>query len=513
MREPLESERTVREYLLGRVSDEATLEGIEERLFTDEDFCARVALAEDDIINDYVLGYLDERDAASFRATLAAYPERRAKLDLTERLRAKALAANPQAVSPKAAGARPQKAEAAAMDVGGAKVGGAQADNAKAEDAQAVGVRAGRREATPSLVASLAGFFRRPLYAGTFALLLVAAVASALYLFKRSGPDELAELRAVYRRERPTAARISGFDYAPFTQLRGEPEARERNLLRRLENSFIEETERTPDAQSLHALGSFYLTQRKYPEAVREFEGALRLAGGSARIHNDLGAAHFELARSLPKEKGLEHLGRALEEFTKATELDGASAEALFNRALALQELGLPRQARAAWALYLQKDPSSPWAEEARRNLARLGDEQTRFKSDGQVLEDFLAAYRGRDDARARRIHDETKGSLKGVAVPLQLSRRYLLARRDGDEAAARESLDALAYVGEFERARHSEFFFLSWPPSTRAWAPTERTSFCAPRRFSTAASATSPAATTSKPSPSSRRAATSSSG
>jgi hypothetical protein len=87
MGESLKSEKTVHEYLLGRVSDETTLEGIEELLFTDEEFCSQVALAEDVIINSYVFGQLDEADAASFEATLAGNPERRFKLELTQALR------------------------------------------------------------------------------------------------------------------------------------------------------------------------------------------------------------------------------------------------------------------------------------------------------------------------------------------------------------------------------------------------------------------------------------------
>ena len=37
------------------------------------------------------------------------------------------------------------------------------------------------------------------------------------------------------------------------------------------------------------------------------------------------------------------------------------------------------------------------------------------------------------------------------------------------EPAPERESLEALAFVGEFERARHSDFFFLNSPTSTRA--------------------------------------------
>src|SRR5215213_5920083 len=127
MGESFKSEKTVREYLLGRVSDETTLEGLEELLFTDEEFCSQVELAEDGLINDYVLGHLDEADAASFSATLEGNPERRFKLELTQALREKALARNVKVVEDK-----------------------------------------------PSFMSSLKAFFRQPKYVGVFAILLIA---------------------------------------------------------------------------------------------------------------------------------------------------------------------------------------------------------------------------------------------------------------------------------------------------------------------------------------------------
>lgn len=427
MSESANSEREIREYLLGRVSDESALERVEELLFTDEEFCSRVALAEDGLINDYVLGRLEEADAESFRATLARDPERRLKLALTQALREKALALD-------------------------AKTAG--------EDGRPFFDR-------------LAAFFRRPVYAGALAVLLVAVLLSAVYLFRGGRADELAELRDIYRQGRPTEARISDFGYAPLAQLRGAAaEQPEKNRLRRIQNGLIEATERNPGARTHQALGAFHLTQREYDDAVREFESALKFDGRDAKIHNDLGTAFYELAMASSGEKRFANLARALEEFTAAAELDSNSLEPLFNKSLALEQSGQPRQAKESWTLYLQKDPSSPWADEARKHLARIDGEQTRSKTDdGQVLRDFLDAYRGRDEAAARKIHDETKGLLKGAAVPLQLSRRYLEARRRGDETEARENLDALAFVGRSERERHSEFFFLSWPTSTRASA------------------------------------------
>jgi tetratricopeptide (TPR) repeat protein len=411
---PLITAETVREYLLGRVSDETTLEGIEELLFTDEEFCSQVALAEDEIINDYVRGLLNHADAESFRATLPADAERRFKLEMAQALRERALTRDLKTT-----------------------------------------------EAKPSFFGSIILFFRQPMYAGAFAVMLIAVVVLAVYLTRRGRGDELAELRSIYQQSRPTETRISEFGYAPLTQLRGAPEPVEQNRLRRIENNLIEATEKNPNTQTRHALGVFYLTQHEYQKAIKEFEAALKF-GDAAKIHNDLGSAYFERAKTEPEDKRLEDLAQSLEEFTKATKLDGNLLEALFNKSLALQELGMPREAKDSWTLYLQKDSSSRWAEEVRKNLKRLESEQALYKEDGQVLADFLSAFRDHDDARAQTIHNETKGLLKGPAVALQLSRRYLIAQQSGNTAEAKESLDAMAFIGRFEQSQHSEFFFLN---------------------------------------------------
>lgn len=437
MGESLKSERTVRQYLLGRVSDEATLEGLEELLFTDEEFCSQVALAEDGLINDYVLGQLNDADTQSFRATLASNPERSFKLNLTQALREKALAR----------------------------------DAKLAED-------------RPSFFASLKAFFRQPMYAGAFAVLLIAAVILAIYLSRRNNPDELAELRSLYQQARPTETRISEFGYAPLQQLRGVTEPGSQSRLRHIENNLIEAEEKTPNAETHHARGVFDLTQQKYRDAIRELEIATKLSDTSAKIHNDLGVAHFELSKTVPTQKRLEELSRSLEEFTRATELDGNLLEALFNKSLALQELA-PREAKESWKLYLQKDPSSPWADEARKNLTRLESQETLSRTNKEVLADFLTAFKNHDYPRAQMIHNETKGALTKITVPLQLSQRYLVAFQTGNEAEARESLDAMTFIGRYEQAENSEFFFLNWPATMRMSPRISASAFCKRRRFS----------------------------
>jgi CHAT domain-containing protein len=410
----LKSEEIVREYLLGRVSDETTLARLEELLFSDEEFCSRVELAEEDLINDYVIGRLNAGDAESFRTTLAGNSERRFKVELTEGLKEKARARNWRPVEKKS-----------------------------------------------SLLTSLKDFLRQPQYAGALAILLIAIVTFVVYFSRQPRRDDLAELRSLYRQARPTESRISEFSYAPLSQLRGPLEAGEQRNLRRIENNLLDATDQSSNAQSHHALGVFHLTQQKYSDAIKELETAVKFADQNAQIHNDLGVAHFELSKTVANEKKLQELEHSLDEFTKATELDSNLLEALFNKSLALQELGLSQLAKESWTFYLQKDPSSPWADEARKNLARLEGRQTSLSSE-QVLSDFLTAYRNHDDERAYKIHNETKGTLgRGrVTIPLQLARRYLIARQQGNEAEIKESLAALTYIGDFEQAQTGDFFF-----------------------------------------------------
>lgn len=410
----IKTEATIREYLLGRVSDETTLEGIEDLLFTDEEFCSQLALVEDDLINDYVFGNLSDADEKGFQETLARDAERLLKVRLTEAVREKAMARKTQTTAEK-----------------------------------------------PKLLVSLKAFFSQPAYVGALAMLLLAVAAAAIYFNRKSNADELAELRSLYQTARPTETRISQFDYAPLTQLRGEPDSSDKNRLRRIENNLIGATETNPDADTHHALGVFRLTQQEFGDAIKELETAVKLADKNAKFHNDLGAAYFELSRTAAKENKLKALAQSLDEFTKATELDSNSLEALFNKSLALQQMGSSRQAKESWTLYLQKDPSSPWAAEARKNLTSLNGEQTLSRRDTEVLSDFLTAYRSHNDTRAQRIHDETKG-LPKLNVSLQLSRRYLLAKQTNNETEAKESVEAMAYIGNYEQTRHSEFFFLN---------------------------------------------------
>lgn len=409
MNEALKNEKAVREYLLGRISDENLLADYEELLFLDEEFCSLAEIVEDELINDFVFENLNESDRADFIKTLENNSDRRKKIAVTKVIEKNLLV---------------QKTS----------------------------------ENKPSFFESLAAFFRKPLYVGAFVILIAVIFSIWLVIFQNKKADEIAELKTIYKSERPTETRISGFDYAPLVATRGEIEELEKSKIRRLEISLREKSEQNPTAENLHALGVFLLTQRNFKEAIDALTKAVKADEKNAKYQNDLGAAFLEFAANDKAEK-TENLVRANEAFSKALELDTEFPEARFNKSLTLQKLDLLQQAKESWEIYLQKDSTSKWADEARKNLEKLAASQSRFKSKEQILEDFLAAYRNKDDPFAQRIHNETKGSLRDISIPILLSRRLLEARLDGNKADEKESIEAMEFIGGFEREKHADFF------------------------------------------------------
>lgn len=412
MNETLKTEKNIREYLLGRITDDALLAEYEELLFADDEFCEIAEIAEDSLINDFVFDRLSEDAAADFIKTLSNNSDRRRKVHLTRELKEHV-----------------------------------------AEQTLVVA------ESRPSFFDSIKAFFRKPIYAGGFAFLLIAVLLGSFIIF-RSPSDELANLKDIYRTERPVEPRIAGFDYAPLVVTRGAADDVNKNKLELERTRFLQAVVEDRTAVNFHKLGVFYLTQQNYKDAIENLEKAVKLDDKNAKFHNDLGSAYFESAKQSKDDKLL-NLSRANESFAAALKLNGDSLEALFNRSLVLQEMGLRNQAAESWNLYLQKDSASKWADEARKNLEKIKQiESGSTKTKEQVLEDFLTAYRNQNWQFAEKIHNSTKGMLNGISPFEQLTRRYLDARKARDALITTESLDAMNYIGNLEREKHADFFY-----------------------------------------------------
>lgn len=105
--------------------------------------------------------------------------------------------------------------------------------------------------------------------------------------------------------------------------------------------------------------------------AISILEAASQQSPTDAKILNDLSAAYLVLAE---RSNASADTGRALSTANRALEIDRLMPEALFNRALALQMLGMADDARAAWQSYLTIDDRSGWADEARTRVRTLSN-------------------------------------------------------------------------------------------------------------------------------------------
>jgi hypothetical protein len=94
-----DNEKELRAFLLGNLPDEARA-GIEDRFLADEDFAARLELAEDELIESHLLGELSAEDDQRFRIAFLSQPRRRERVLAMKAVLAVAKAEAPGPVAP-----------------------------------------------------------------------------------------------------------------------------------------------------------------------------------------------------------------------------------------------------------------------------------------------------------------------------------------------------------------------------------------------------------------------------
>jgi tetratricopeptide (TPR) repeat protein len=186
-----------------------------------------------------------------------------------------------------------------------------------------------------------------------------------------SDPPELQALVAAVGNERTIVPRLAGgFAHAPMRALRGPTTTSNlppdtRIVLAQLEKDTANATR----PLELRLRGMVSLLGGNTDMAIMALEEAARLRPDDARVLNDLGAAY--LVRGT-RTASKDDLSNALAAVNRALNADRSLAEAWFNRAYALEHLGLAEEAREAWQAYLTIDDRSGWADEARTHLRGL---------------------------------------------------------------------------------------------------------------------------------------------
>lgn len=275
--------------------------------------------------------------------------------------------------------------------------------------------------------------------------------------------NSLAELNKAFRLERPVHSRISGLNYAPLDNKRGNDFEKTENVdaiaLESAKRFAVDAVRNVESAESLQSLSRVYLAEKEFDKAETQLEKAIKLAPQNAEILNDLAVAYLEKSKKLSEKEGgkqLELLAKSLENFEKAIELKPDFAEAVFNKAICLQILSLPNQTAETWQKFLTLDADSKWSDEARQNLELIETNKPQSRSADELLREFMDAFRARNDEKAFEIVSRNREMITGKLIPQRLIWEFL----DSQDSHKQEYLDALRYIGNIEKQKTGDAFF-----------------------------------------------------
>lgn len=187
--------------------------------------------------------------------------------------------------------------------------------------------------------------------------------------------------------------------------------------------------------EGLHTAGVAQLLAGRTRRGLAALEQAAATAN-DPRIWSDLAAAYQQTSVHY---EAPELLAEALAAADRALTLDPALSEALFNRALVIEHLGLRDDARQAWERYLATDTTTGWAMEARQHLQAVQPEPTFLQLLDRDPE--LSAERIRTLAR----HDPQAARGSGV---MEVLGRWGRATKGGDRTLADRHLRIARQLG-----------------------------------------------------------------
>jgi CHAT domain-containing protein len=292
------------------------------------------------------------------------------------------------------------------------------------------------------------------------AALLIAIVAVPLL---RRHDDALSQLV----RLAPGSARIveprlyGGFAWAPY---RGpvrasDPSASAARLkLGGAAGETIERAQSDPSNDAQHAAAIALVLVDQPTDAIDRLRKITAQSPDDARPWSDLAAARYAAAMQLERPS---LLPEALAAADAALRIDASSAEALFNRALILERMGLAAVARKAWLRYLEVDSGSSWATEARAHLRELpvATRSSEFEHDRPLLENAAAA---RDPTRLRTLVDRYRQQARTYAEGEYLGNWAEAVRNNDSSAAERWLTIAREIGGEIRRLSGESLLFES---------------------------------------------------
>lgn len=251
-------------------------------------------------------------------------------------------------------------------------------------------------ETAPSFWGSLFSW-PRPAFAALALVVLAAAVWIGVRWQHPAAAEEL--IAQAYTERRTIDVRIRGAKYSPLRVQRGQiisnfdiPVS-----LQKADAVIGENLLKNPnDPGWLQAKASADMLEGRFDDAVKKLERARDSKPDSPELLTDLGSAYFLRGKSnrpadfdkampsFPKSLAQNSCSPtnsphwaidymcAIDSFGKALMKSPDDPVALFNRALALEEVFLYAPAVDDWQHYLRVDPHGEWSEEARERLTRV---------------------------------------------------------------------------------------------------------------------------------------------
>jgi tetratricopeptide (TPR) repeat protein len=241
----------------------------------------------------------------------------------------------------------------------------------------------GELEAKPLRVA------RPRWWVGTAAAAAVAIMIGGSFLLN-ARRDRLAPLKESYGHlsNRPVEARLEGFPHVVWTPMRGSTENVDLAVysLEEKAEKVLQRSGDDPRTQHDKGVAELLLTQARLSEltedndetrqtrkdlvaeqkkAVTLLESAASRAPNNAAYQADLAAALIATGET----------AKALDACNRALQIEPGSADAIFNRAKALELLNRIPEATAEYNHYLAVDSNSPWAAEVRERIRSLDNQ------------------------------------------------------------------------------------------------------------------------------------------
>jgi CHAT domain-containing protein len=193
------------------------------------------------------------------------------------------------------------------------------------------------------------------------------------------------------------------------------------------------------------------LLNGNYDSAIKSLQRALETQPNSPGLLTDLGSAYFVRAKAT--ERPIDY-GYAINSLGRALAKSPDDPIALFNRALACEQMFLYAQAMDDWEHYLRIDRQGAWAEEARKRLATI---QEKFNKRQQSEADpLLTPSEIANDIQDSALQDRIDARIEEY-LHVALTEWLLQAFPASPVEPSKDSRVALATLAEITLRKHDD--------------------------------------------------------